>query len=113
MKTTKMPDYRQWQSAGHDDMEPRDQQRDLFGAYWAEVGPGAYYGPGQWDPGGWSYTIMDFDEDNAIVASGNTASEQEAKAAVDLWVYWNRPGFRYDVQRTVRWLLSFVPGRRP
>ena len=65
----------QWHSAGTD--EPGDQQRDLEGPYWAEVGPDGR--------GGWSWEVFDFDQDNAGVAFGRTDTEQAAKAAVEGW----------------------------
>jgi hypothetical protein len=71
--------YREWQSCNHED-EPRDQQRDLFGPYWAQVGPDT-----RQDPDGWSFSIIDFDLDNEDVHGGFTATEDEAKAAVQAW----------------------------
>jgi hypothetical protein len=68
----------EWVSARTDD--PRDQQCDLIGVYWAELGPD----PRQ-QPDGWSWTIMDFDQDNAEVAFGFSANEADAKAAVASW----------------------------
>jgi len=63
-----------WNSGGSD--EPRDQQRDLFGPFWAEVGP---------EGAGWTWAIMDFDRGNAQMESGFAATEAEAKDAVDVW----------------------------
>jgi hypothetical protein len=66
----------EWHSAGTD--EPGDQQRDLsFGPFWAEIGPD--------HPDGWTWIVMDFDQDNDIVGNGKTATEKEAKAAVSQW----------------------------
>ncbi len=69
-----------WVSQGHED-EPRDQQRDLTGPFWAEVGP---------DRDGWTWGVMNFDEGNAIVADGFAPTETAAKSAVDEWEQSNR-----------------------
>lgn len=68
-----------WESQEHDD-EPRDQQTDLPGGYWANIGP-----DGRRKPDGWSWTVLDFDDDNTTVASGFADTEAEAKAAVTAW----------------------------
>jgi hypothetical protein len=75
-------DFTQWQSMEHHD-EPRDQMRDLFGPYWASVGPE--------DGPGWSWTITDSDLDNADVTGGRTDTEEAAKQAVGEWEILNRP----------------------
>lgn len=63
-----------WQSQDHGD-EPRDQQADLHGPYWAEVGPDSRYP--------WSWGVMD--ADNAVVIEGYASTEEDAKAAVEQW----------------------------
>jgi hypothetical protein len=72
-------DYTQWQSCDHED-EPHDQQRDLPSGLWAEVGPDSRRGSNEW-----SWLIMDFDRDNAEVASGFAPTEVAAKSAVAQW----------------------------
>lgn len=73
-----MIDYRQWQSCEHDD-EPRDQQIDFDGPYWAQCGPDE-----RRIPGGWSWTIMDCDDEMyPEVITGHAATEQEAKSACE------------------------------
>lgn len=78
-----------WVTQHHLD-EPRDQQTDLAGPFWASVGPDA-----RRDPDGWSWTVMDFDDDNAEVAAGFAAgfavSGDEAKAAVAAWADEHAP----------------------
>ena len=66
----------EWVDSYHDD-EPRDQQADLFGPYWASIGPDV-----RRDPEGWSWTILHFDADNVEVASGFADDERSAKRAV-------------------------------
>lgn len=56
---------------------PGDQQADLPGALYAQIGPDARRAPD-----GWSWSVIDFDADETI-ASGFAASEHEAKAAVE------------------------------
>lgn len=51
-----------------------DQQADLPGGLWAQVGPES--------DGSWSWVVFDFDADNAEVASGRADTEAAAKAAV-------------------------------
>lgn len=63
------------QSHPHD--EPRDLHADLRGPLWAEVGPD--------ERGGWSWSILNFDRGNEVVAGGFAASEDDAKAAVVAW----------------------------
>lgn len=84
-------DYHQWHSSSHDD-EPRDQRRDLRagdGAYWAEIGPDE-----RQKPGGWSWTVIDFDAGNEDIASGFADDEASAKQAVDEWEAAHAPGPR-------------------
>lgn len=69
-------DYTQWQSSEHDE-EPRDQQRDLDGRFWAEVGPDDRHAPD-----GWAWTIIKNSEE---VADGYVADEDAAKRAVQKW----------------------------
>jgi hypothetical protein len=71
-------DYSQWQPMDHG--EYNDQQRDLFGPYWAEIGP-----DNRQQPDGWSWTVL-YGSNGDAVADGFAASEAEAKAAVDAWV---------------------------
>ena len=68
-----------WASQGHTD-EPRDQQADLHGPYWASIGP-----DNRERPDGWSWTVLNFDAENAEVAGGLVDSEDAAKAAVEAW----------------------------
>ena len=77
---TECVDYSQWQPIELDDSPIGDQQKDLDCGYWAEIGPDAREGEH-----GWSWTILDFNEDNAEVGGGFAADEEEAKAAVDEW----------------------------
>lgn len=65
-----------WVSQDHSD-EPRDQQTDIRLHIWAEVGPEG--------EDGWSYTIMDFADENSILDCGFAVTEDEAKAAVEQW----------------------------
>lgn len=61
----------------------QDQYLDINGTTcgaWASIGPDARI-----RPDGWSWTILNFDEDNAGIASGHVATEGEAKAAVEAW----------------------------
>lgn len=72
----------EWESSGHDD-EPRDQQTDLFGPYWASIGPDNRVGNKY--PNGWSWDVLNFDKDNSETAQGFAPDEAAAKAAVDQW----------------------------
>lgn len=73
-----MSDDTQWHSAGSD--EPKDQQRDLVGPWWAEVGPDI--GP-TW---GWSWTILEAtDHESNVVTAGRASTEEAAKDAVFRW----------------------------
>lgn len=80
----------EWVSQQHVD-EPRDQQCDLFGPFWAEVGP---------DQQGWSWAVLDFDRDNMEVAHGVADSEAAAKAAVDEWERSAKPMHEWIVTGT-------------
>lgn len=66
-----------WVSIGTD--EPRDQQRDLPGVLWAEIGPDSRKG--------WTWVVLGIDnDDNQVeVASGDAATEDEVKAAVQAY----------------------------
>jgi hypothetical protein len=68
-------DFRQWHSSGTD--EPGDQERDLSGPYWAQIGPD--------HPDGWSWTIIDFSQGDADIDGGHAVDEAAAKRAVDEW----------------------------
>jgi hypothetical protein len=58
---------------------PGDQQADLDGPFWAEIGTGD-------GPTTWSWTILaNDDQGTGEVAGGTVASEAEAKAAVYEW----------------------------
>jgi hypothetical protein len=95
-------DYSQWQSCEHDE-EPRDQWRDLFGPFWAEIGPEDRPGPR-----GWSWTILERDSADEI-AGGYAGSEAAAKQAVQDWADANkdrRPTPRY------RWNTHAAPSGR-
>ena len=74
-------DYSTWQPcAGLLPGEPNDQQRDLFGCFWASIGPETS------EPdGNWSWSIMNFDLDNHVVADGLSRDEAAAKKAVQDW----------------------------
>jgi hypothetical protein len=67
-------DFHQWHSAGTD--EPRDQERDLHGPYFAGIGPD--------HPEGWSWTISE-SATSEDMAQGNAPDETAAKQAVDEW----------------------------
>jgi hypothetical protein len=68
-------DYSQWQPMANFGAEG-DQQRDLFGGYWAAVGPET--------AGRWSWSIL-HGAGGQAVADGVEADEATAKAAVQAW----------------------------